>query len=374
MPVMDIVQAKTRRQAIIDFTKSIMVEEVDYGVIPGTGGKPTLKKPGAEKLTSLFGLSPRFEIAEKVLDWTGDEHSGEPFFYLQYRCSLWYGDNVAGEGLGSCNSWEKKYRYRKAERVCPNCGKDAIKKSKYPPRNNPAAKPGWYCFAKAGGCGAEFPAGDPTIEQQEAGQIRNDNPADLVNTIDKMAQKRALVAATLIAVNASEFFTQDVEDMDFGNVVEGDFVEEKAQPAAPPKNGNTQNGNGRKQPPPAPDDIVEGHYEPAVPEPPRNGNGKSAYSEDETLVFSAASNFLPTVCRTIPFYTSATVAKEAMKKLGYSGIPGKAEDAHKRVVMYRTLNEYAELVAAGLPDDLAIGVVNGVITLEEAQAQLAAAS
>lgn len=28
-----------------------------------------------------------------------------------------------------------------------------------------------------------------------------------------MAQKRAIVAATLLAVNASEFFTQDVEDM-----------------------------------------------------------------------------------------------------------------------------------------------------------------
>ena len=36
--------------------------------------------------------------------------------------------------------------------------------------------------------------------------------ADLVNTIQKMAQKRALIAATLIAVSASEFFTQDVED------------------------------------------------------------------------------------------------------------------------------------------------------------------
>ena len=36
----------------------------------------------------------------------------------------------------------------------------------------------------------------------------------MVNTIQKMAQKRALVAATLIATSASEFFTQDVEDAD----------------------------------------------------------------------------------------------------------------------------------------------------------------
>jgi hypothetical protein len=45
-------------------------------------------------------------------------------------------------------------------------------------------------------------------------RIPNPDVADVVNTIQKMAQKRALVAATLIATSASEFFTQDVEDTD----------------------------------------------------------------------------------------------------------------------------------------------------------------
>ena len=45
-------------------------------------------------------------------------------------------------------------------------------------------------------------------------RIPNPDAADVVNTIQKMAQKRALVAATLIATSASEFFTQDVEDTD----------------------------------------------------------------------------------------------------------------------------------------------------------------
>ena len=44
-------------------------------------------------------------------------------------------------------------------------------------------------------------------------RIPNPEVADLVNTIQKMAQKRAVVAATLIATSASEFFTQDVEDI-----------------------------------------------------------------------------------------------------------------------------------------------------------------
>lgn len=244
MPVMNIQEAAIRRQAIVDFTKAIMVPGKDFGTVPGTGDKPTLLKPGAEKLTTLFGLSPRFEIVEKVMDWTGDQHGNEPFFYLQYRCALWYGDVIAGEGLGSCNSWEKKYRYRKSGRVCPSCGKETINKSKFAPRNAPPnTKPGWYCYAKVGGCGMEFAAGDPQIEQQESGQAKNDNPADLVNTIDKMAQKRALVAATLIAVNASEFFTQDIEDMGFGDIIEGEIVDDKP-PAQ--KNGS---GNGHKPAP-----------------------------------------------------------------------------------------------------------------------------
>lgn len=36
--------------------------------------------------------------------------------------------------------------------------------------------------------------------------------ADLINTLQKMAQKRAFVGAVIIAVGASDFFTQDIED------------------------------------------------------------------------------------------------------------------------------------------------------------------
>ncbi|MCA1557373.1 MAG: hypothetical protein LC731_02405, partial [Acidobacteria bacterium] len=60
---------------------------------------------------------------------------------------------------------------------------------------------------------AKYSTGDAAIESQTVGRIFNPDIADQVNTIQKMSQKRALVAATLLAVNASEFFTQDVEDM-----------------------------------------------------------------------------------------------------------------------------------------------------------------
>ncbi len=232
MPVMDIASAVQRRQAIIEFVKSLMVEGVHYGKIPGTD-KPTLLKPGAEMLITLFGLAPRFVTEEATQDWTGENHNGEPFFNYRYRCQMWRGDLLVGEGIGSCNSWESKYRFRNAEPTCPQCGEAAIKKSKYPPRDNPRAKPGWYCYAKAGGCGLEFAHDDPAIIDQPRGKIANQNPQDLVNTIDKMSQKRSLVASTLITINASEFFNQDIEDMIFDGVyTENPVLTVQAQPQA----------------------------------------------------------------------------------------------------------------------------------------------
>lgn len=225
MPVMDIEMALYRRNMLVQYTKSLMDEGRDYGRIPGAGDKPTLLKPGAEKLISLFGLTPDFgDPVESVMDWTGEAHGGEPLFYVKYRCRLSRGDMVVGEGLGSCNSWEKKYRYRSAERVCPECGQPAIIKGK------DEYGGGWLCFKKKGGCGYKYPDGDGRIESQVVGQVKNPDIADIVNTIDKMAQKRALIAAVLIAVNASEFYTQDIED--YADVIEGEWQPAATQPKA----------------------------------------------------------------------------------------------------------------------------------------------
>lgn len=214
MPVFGIREAIERRQIIIEYTRELMVAGRDYGVIPGTD-KNTLLKPGAEKLCSLFGLTPRFPIVDKAEDWTGEHHGGEPFFYYLVKCSLWRGDHLIAEGDGSCNSWEKKYRWREEQRKCPQCELAAIIKGRKEYGG------GWLCFKKKGGCGAKFKDGDASIEGQTVGAIPNPDICDLPNTILKMAQKRALVGATLIAVNASEFFTQDIEDFaDYPETVE----------------------------------------------------------------------------------------------------------------------------------------------------------
>ena len=205
MPALSVTEAVQRRFAIVEFVREAMKPGVDFGCIPGTP-KPTLLKPGAEKLCTLFGLTTRFQIIHSVEDWTGEAHNGEPFFYYLYRCQLWRDERVIAEGDGSCNSFEQKYRWRDAQRVCPHCGKNAIIKGKA------EFGGGWLCFVKKGGCGAKFMDGDETIETQPVGRVSNPDVADQVNTIQKMGQKRALVAATLLAVNASEFFTQDEEE------------------------------------------------------------------------------------------------------------------------------------------------------------------
>src|SRR5918993_2937542 len=206
MPALSIELAVERYNAITEFVGRVLRRDVDYGVIPGTD-KLTLLKPGAEKLTTFFGLSTRFQLIERIEDWDGAAHGGEPFFYYLYRCQLHRGPVLMAEADGSCNSREQKYRWREAQRVCPECGQAAIIKGREEYGG------GFLCFRKKGGCGAKFNDGDAVIEGQQTGRVFNAEIADQVNTIQKMAQKRALVAAVLLAVNASEFFTQDVEDM-----------------------------------------------------------------------------------------------------------------------------------------------------------------
>jgi hypothetical protein len=208
-PVVSVKSALLAYQAKKDFIASVLRQGVDYGVIPGSS-KPTLYKPGAEKMSSLFGLTPRFHSVIQIEDWTGSEHGGEPFFHYETQCELWRGDWLAATANGSCNSWEAKYRYRNARRTCPKCGKAAIATGK------DEYGGGFYCNRKEGGCGVSF-KGDAaaSIAAQPVGLQKHPNPADVVNTVLKMSQKRAFVAATLIATGVSDYFTQDIEDYIF---------------------------------------------------------------------------------------------------------------------------------------------------------------
>lgn len=227
-PVVGIDDAKSKFEQVREYTAKCLKKGIDYGEIEGVN-RPTLLKPGAEKIGSLFGLSPRFECVDKILNFTGTGNpDNEPFFYFEYRCNLFKGEQFIASCDGSCNSWEKKYRYRRGGLRCPNCGRQTLMRSKF--------GDGFYCNAKRGGCGSNFKKDDPRITSQSIEDVKNMDTAEQVNTFQKMAQKRAYVGAILIACNLSEYYTQDVEDMsDFvqQEYYEGEFTQVPQQEQQP---------------------------------------------------------------------------------------------------------------------------------------------
>ena len=178
--------------------KEVMQENVHYGKIPGTD-KPTLLKPGAEKLCLTFRLNPSYEIIEKIRE--------KDFIAYTVKCSLTHiiSQTPIASGIGSCNSRETKYRYR------------MIQSEKKPNKEEAA-------ILKAKGLGRWKKFGEAWSWME---RIENDNPWDHDNTLIKMACKRALVAATLNATVASDIFTQDIEDMPPEMVVNGESIPEK---------------------------------------------------------------------------------------------------------------------------------------------------
>jgi hypothetical protein len=204
---------KKGAERIARIQRALMEKDVDYGVIPGTK-KPTLLKPGAEKLCLAYSLAADF-LPKRTI---GNGQDAPPLSYLT-RCDLHRGSidgPIVAVGYGAANSWETRYRYRAAERTCPACGASGtILKSKH-------GKPEWFCWAKRGGCGATFALDEAAITEQVLGQIDNPDPFDLDVTLAKMAEKRAHVDATLRATGASSLFTQDVEDKPAAPPVEDD--------------------------------------------------------------------------------------------------------------------------------------------------------
>lgn len=153
-------------QKILEIKAKAMRDGVHYGVIPGTK-KPSLWKPGAEKLCKAFRLEPEFETTSRddpnrSISWKKwdykkrKEIEGTTRGYVEYdsRCTLIHipTEEVWAKNVSaSCNNFETRYRSL--------------------------------------------------------------NPYNVKNTLEKMSEKRSLVAAVLIGTAASDIFTQDIEDI-----------------------------------------------------------------------------------------------------------------------------------------------------------------
>src|SRR3990167_6578009 len=150
--LVDAIKEINRFQQLV---KANLIDGQDFGIIPGTD-KPTLLKPGAEKIAKLLQLSDTYQIMDKSEDWD------KPFFRYMIKATLIYIPTgvIISEGMGECNSYETKYRWRDSLQVCHTCRAEAIVKGKEEWGG------GWLCFKKTGGCGAKFKDGDTTIESQ----------------------------------------------------------------------------------------------------------------------------------------------------------------------------------------------------------------
>ena len=168
-------------QQMQNVVQKTLKKKHDFGEVPGTS-KPTLLKPGGEKICMLFGLNPEYEFLKTIEDYDKE------FFSYNIRCTLFRNGQPVAQGVGSCNSKEKKYRYINVDKIPEN-----------------------YV-----GQSEEFTDKYGRVKYK----INNPDICSLVNTILKMAKKRAFIDAVLQVASLSEVFTQDIEDM-------GDFIQQE---------------------------------------------------------------------------------------------------------------------------------------------------
>ncbi len=193
----DSVEAVLEQDAMIqELMSKAMVKDQHYGVIPGTGTKPSLLKPGAEALTRLFRLAPKYRVTETRLDGVYGEH-----FRLDIVCALYHRvtGEFWGEGLATISTMESKYRWRHEDKVVEGTIPDRYWKGRDQ--------------KLIGGPGRSIKKIDGAWRIVARGErIENPDIADVWNTVKKMGAKRAFVAAILTATGASTVFTQDIEE------------------------------------------------------------------------------------------------------------------------------------------------------------------
>ena len=172
-------EIKEQVQVIQQVLRAVMIEGIHYGTIPGTP-KPTLYKPGSEKILTTFhiGVDPREEIT--------DLSTADTVRYRVFVKGFSQGTgNTIGVGCGEASSEEEKYKWRK-----PVCDAEFDETPESRRR-------------------IVWKKGNPAYQQK---QVRT-NPADVANTILKMAKKRSQIDMTLTATAASDVFDQDLEDI-----------------------------------------------------------------------------------------------------------------------------------------------------------------
>lgn len=172
-----------RVNVIQEVMAAVMKRDVHYGIIPGCK-KPSLYKPGSEVLLATFQIATSIHVTDL---------STEDCIRYQVRVIGTHAPSgmLLGEGIGECSSNESKYKWRKAYDDEWNATDENRRRV--------------------------------TFGKYKDKQVRTE-PADVANTILKMAKKRAQIDMTLTTTGASDCFEQDIEDLP------AEYVEAMAEP------------------------------------------------------------------------------------------------------------------------------------------------
>lgn len=223
-------EMKVERELVHEFMKDVMVPSTfdakgvckldgDYGVIPGTD-KPTLLKPGAEKLAELYGYAPTIKSRDEMIDNESGHYRVVVTMALVQKGS----GVIVAEGVGECNTREARYFYRWMPewelRKIPELWelRETYKSQdfEYTPRT-----------------------GQNAGRRQTAKRYRveNDDLFTLWNTVLKMAKKRALVDVVMSATRSSGVFTQSADSLN--DWIEAEFSVTDEPPPAQPATSTT---------------------------------------------------------------------------------------------------------------------------------------
>ena len=219
------------------FISATMQKDIDYGIIPGTP-KPTLYKPGAEKLLRFFRYDVLMEFDKEIEEWEVKvTETTFPLFYYRVACKLFFGSELVYVIHASANSWEDRYRWRwvQADKVPKTydlsklettIGEETIfdfaLKARKPEGQQYGHPQEYYDQWDQDIANGVATSVEKLINKRQqliwvrggaSYRIPNTDIYSQVNTLQKMAEKRGLVAAALVGCSASEFFTQDVEDI-----------------------------------------------------------------------------------------------------------------------------------------------------------------
>jgi hypothetical protein len=227
--------------------KRVMKNGIHFGTIPGTG-KPSLFKPGAEIIMSVFRFVPTYEVID--LSTEG---------FIRYRIITTIatqGGEIVGTGVGECSTAEEKFCWRKA--VCDEEMAETPTSHK---------RKVW----KKGKGGGSY-----SIDQIKT------NPHDMANTCLKMGKKRSLIDALLTATAASDLFSQDTEDLpkEYVSQYESPPAQSYKQTVKPAKQDVTPEESTPHDDAPPPEE--EYHQEPEPkPEPKKRGPKPKPKSNEE---------------------------------------------------------------------------------------------